>query len=114
MDTKRSYHVNNVSVCLTEEIPHKSTINPVNLADKDWTDPYKLNKLVTQWRKNHYMANQIFGNVCSCSNPLAPKKTNLLNSCSSFNGASALLAQNSSPLGPSGPINPGAPSTQSH
>lgn len=57
LDTKRSYHVNNVSVCLTEEIPHQSKINPVNLADKDWTDPYKLNKLLTLQKKGHYMAN---------------------------------------------------------
>ena len=86
LDTKRSYHVNNVSVCLTEEIPHQSTINPVNLADKDWTDPYKLNKLVTQQRKNHYMANQIFGNVCACCNLQAATNSLLINSCGSFNG----------------------------
>ena len=79
LDTKRSYHVNNVSVCLTEEIPHQSTINPVNLADKDWTDPYKLTKLLTQQKKNHYMANQIFGNQCTCNNLLAPTSS-VLNS----------------------------------
>ena len=72
LDTKRSYHVNNVSVCLTEEIPHQSMINPVNLADKDWTDPYKLNKLLQQQKKNNYMANQIFGIQCTCNNPMAP------------------------------------------
>jgi len=87
LDTKRSYHVNNASVCLTEEIPLKSTINPVNLADKDWTDPYKLNKLLTQQKKNQYMANQIFGNECTCNcNSHLPQSQNhcLLSSFQSF------------------------------
>ena len=47
IDTKRSLHINNVSVCLTEENPHVNLVNPVTLADKDWTDEYKLNKLMT-------------------------------------------------------------------
>lgn len=28
-----------------------STINPVNLVDKEWTDPYKLNKLMRMQEK---------------------------------------------------------------
>ena len=57
IDTKRSLHINNVSVCLTEENPHVNVVNPVTLADKDWTDEYKLNKLMTQQKKNQYLAN---------------------------------------------------------
>jgi hypothetical protein len=36
----------NESVCLTEENRHVNKINPVNLVDKDWTDAYKLGKLM--------------------------------------------------------------------
>ena len=36
----------NDSVCLTEENRHISKINPVALVDKDWTDEYKLGKLM--------------------------------------------------------------------
>lgn len=36
----------NLSVCLTEEAPHVSSVNPVKLTDKEWTDPYKLRKLL--------------------------------------------------------------------
>ena len=36
----------NISVCLTEEAPHVSSVNPVKLTDKEWTDPYKLRKLL--------------------------------------------------------------------
>ena len=39
-------HDIDISLCLTEEIQHINEVNPVNLADKDWTDPYKLNKLL--------------------------------------------------------------------
>jgi hypothetical protein len=46
-DTKRSIHINNVSVCLTEENNHVNKVNPMSLADKDWSDEYKLNKLMT-------------------------------------------------------------------
>lgn len=42
-----SHKINN-SFCITEENRHVNLINPVNLADKDWTDPYKLNKLLNQ------------------------------------------------------------------
>lgn len=45
-DTKRSYHINNISACDTEENNHINEINPVTLADKDWTDEYKLYKLL--------------------------------------------------------------------
>ena len=41
-------NVSDVSVCLTEENNHINKVNPVNLADKDWTDTYKLNKLIMQ------------------------------------------------------------------
>jgi hypothetical protein len=44
--------VNDTSVCLTEENHHVNRVNPVNLADKDWTDTYKLSKLLTQQKKN--------------------------------------------------------------
>lgn len=40
-----SLNINN-SFCITEENRHVNLINPVNLADKDWTDPYKLNKIL--------------------------------------------------------------------
>ena len=40
-----------MSICLTEEAPQVSTINPVNLVDKEWTDPYKLNKLMRMQEK---------------------------------------------------------------
>ena len=53
---------------LTEENTHVSEVNPVTLVDKDWTDPYKLKKLLKQQRKNQYMTNQIFGNQCNCQN----------------------------------------------
>lgn len=38
---------NEPSVCLTEENRHVCMINPMKIADKEWTDPYKLNKLLT-------------------------------------------------------------------
>eukprot|EP00356_Strombidium_inclinatum_P003368 CAMPEP_0170504214 /NCGR_PEP_ID=MMETSP0208-20121228/47239_1 /TAXON_ID=197538 /ORGANISM="Strombidium inclinatum, Strain S3" /LENGTH=106 /DNA_ID=CAMNT_0010784339 /DNA_START=693 /DNA_END=1013 /DNA_ORIENTATION=- len=34
------------SVCLTEENRHINRVNPVALVDKDWTDDYKLGKLI--------------------------------------------------------------------
>jgi hypothetical protein len=48
LDTKRSFHINNVSVCLTEENNHVNMVNPVTLADTLWTDEYKLNKLMKE------------------------------------------------------------------
>lgn len=48
IDTKRSFHINNVSVCLTEENNHVNVVNPVTLADTLWTDEYKLNKLMKE------------------------------------------------------------------
>jgi hypothetical protein len=51
-----------VSVCLTEEMNHVNHVHPVTLADKDWTDEYKLQKLIKQQSKNQYLTNQIFGN----------------------------------------------------
>ena len=63
-DSKRSIHINNVSVCLTEENNHVNKVNPMSLADKDWTDEYKLQKLMAQQKKNAYLANQIFDNQC--------------------------------------------------
>ena len=48
LDTKRSFHINNVSVCLTEENNHVNVVNPVALADTLWTDEYKLNKLMKE------------------------------------------------------------------
>jgi hypothetical protein len=51
---------------LTEENNHVNRVNPVNLADKDWTDEYKLSKLMAQQRKNQYLAPQIFEGECIC------------------------------------------------
>jgi hypothetical protein len=56
-----------VSVCVTEENNHVNQINPVALADKDWTDDYKLKKLLQQQQKNQYQSYQIFGNQCNCN-----------------------------------------------
>ena len=55
-----------MSVCVTEEGHHVNLVNPVNLADKDWTDDYKFRKLMAQQKKNHYLATQIFENQCNC------------------------------------------------
>ena len=55
-------HLHDTSVCLTEENRHVCTVNPVNLADKDWTDPYKLNKLLTQQRACDI--NELFPTQC--------------------------------------------------
>lgn len=46
LNTKRSFHVNDVSVCVTEENHHVNQVNPMTLADKTWMDDYKLNKLI--------------------------------------------------------------------
>ena len=35
-----------MSVCETEEANHVNKVNPLNLQDKDWTDPYKLERLL--------------------------------------------------------------------
>lgn len=48
LNTKRSFHVNDISVCPTEEDNRVNLVNPIELADKDWTDDYKLMKLVKQ------------------------------------------------------------------
>jgi len=39
-------HINDVSVCLTERNNHVNQVNPVALAEKEWTDEYKLAKLI--------------------------------------------------------------------
>lgn len=58
----QSQSPNETSICLTEENRHVCMINPMNLADKDWTDPYKLNKLLTQQKTID--ADQIFSTQC--------------------------------------------------
>ena len=66
LDTKRSFHVNNVSICQTEENDYVNVVNPVQLADTLWTDEYKLNKLMKEQKKNQYLSNQIFHQQCNC------------------------------------------------
>jgi hypothetical protein len=63
---KQPVAINDISVCLTEENNHVNRVNPVNLADKDWTDSYKLDKLLTQQKGNQYLASQIFEGQCNC------------------------------------------------
>lgn len=65
-ETRRSLHKNDVSICVTEENKHINEVNPVALADKEWTDGYKLAKLMVQQKKNKYLTNQIFGSECQC------------------------------------------------
>ena len=36
------------SMCVTEENRFENVINPIKLADIEWEDSYKLNKLITQ------------------------------------------------------------------
>lgn len=36
------------SECITEELNHVNDVNPVALAEKEWTDEYKLEKLMKQ------------------------------------------------------------------
>lgn len=67
LNTKRSFHINDISACPTEEDHRINTVNPIALADKDWTDEYKLMKLLKQQQKNMYQSAQIFGNNCNCN-----------------------------------------------
>lgn len=62
INSKSSFHVNDISVCPTEEDKRVNLINPIALADKDWFDDYKLMKLLKEQQKNMYLSTQIFGN----------------------------------------------------
>lgn len=66
--SRRYQSATNASICLTEEAPiHVSAMNPVNLADKDWTDPYVLKKLLRLQRQALGKADQVFNKFCDCN-----------------------------------------------
>ena len=65
-DKPQSMSQNEASVCVTEVDHHVNKVNPMQLADKTWMDPYKLDKLIKQQQKNFH--HNLFGMNCDCEN----------------------------------------------